>query len=69
METLIELFQRKLAYVKVDFTRSNRYIFEIGGKDKTEKQIKGLDNAFIVADDITHGFHHKIPLWLFGFLY
>ena len=37
--------------------------------DKTDKQIKGLDKAYVVADDITHGFHHKIPLWLFGFLY
>lgn len=52
-----------------DFTVNNQYTFEIGGKDKTEKQVKGLDNAYIVSDDITHGFHHKIPLWLFGFLY
>ncbi|WP_140937661.1 ATP-binding protein [Sphingobacterium lumbrici] len=52
-----------------DFTVDNQYTFEIGGKDKTEKQIKGVDKAYIVSDDITHGFHHKIPLWLFGFLY
>jgi predicted AAA+ superfamily ATPase len=54
---------------KGDFTVDNQYTFEIGGKDKTEKQIKGLDKAYIVSDDITHGFHHKIPVWLFGFLY
>ncbi|TYR36679.1 AAA family ATPase [Sphingobacterium phlebotomi] len=54
---------------KGDFAVDNQYTFEIGGKDKTEKQVKGLDNAYIVSDDITHGFHHKIPLWLFGFLY
>lgn len=52
-----------------DFTVDNQYTFEIGGKDKTEKQIKGVDRAYIASDDITHGFHHKIPLWLFGFLY
>lgn len=52
-----------------DFTVGKQYVFEIGGKDKTEKQIKGLDNAYVVSDDITQGFHRKIPLWLFGFLY
>ncbi|TJZ60027.1 AAA family ATPase [Sphingobacterium olei] len=52
-----------------DFTVDNQYTFEIGGKDKTEKQIKGVDRAYVASDDITHGFHHKIPLWLFGFLY
>ncbi|GGH32859.1 hypothetical protein FAZ19_23405 [Sphingobacterium alkalisoli] len=52
-----------------DFTVDNQYTFEIGGKDKTEKQIKGVDKAYFASDDITHGFHHKIPLWLFGFLY
>ncbi len=33
------------------------------------KQIKNLDNAFIVKDNIESGFDNIIPLWLFGFLY
>lgn len=44
--------------------------FEIGGKNKDKKQIKGnLDNAFIVKDDILYGNKKEIPLYLFGFLY
>jgi hypothetical protein len=42
---------------------------EIGGKTKTRKQIKSIENAFVAADDIEFGSSNKIPLWLFGFLY
>ena len=42
---------------------------EIGGKNKSFKQIKNIENFFVVADDIEIGFQNKIPLWLFGFLY
>ena len=53
-----------------DFFVNEKYAFEIGGKDKTAKQIKGLENAFIAADEfLEYGFQNKIPLWLFGFLY
>jgi len=37
--------------------------------NKSFKQIKDLENSFVVADDIEVGFGNKIPLWLFGFLY
>ena len=43
--------------------------FEIGGKNKGLKQIQGLDNAFIVKDDIEHGYLNTIPLWQFGMTY
>jgi predicted AAA+ superfamily ATPase len=52
-----------------DFKVDDKYIFEVGGKGKSFKQIKDQDNSFIVADDIEIGFGNKIPLWLFGFLY
>jgi len=39
------------------------------GKDKTQKQIIGIENSFIVSDDVEYGFGNKIPLWLFGFMY
>lgn len=45
------------------------YIFEIGGKNKTKKQIAGLDNAFIVKDETVAAMHGAIPLVYFGFLY
>ena len=52
-----------------DFFVDKTYSFEIGGKDKSGKQINNLKNAFIVSDDIEYGYQNKIPLWLFGFLY
>ena len=52
-----------------DFLVKERYLFEIGGKNKSFKQIKDVENAYVVADDIEIGFGNKIPLWLFGFLY
>ena len=44
-------------------------VFEIGGKTKTGKQIKSIENAFIVKDDIEYGYMNTIPLWTFGFNY
>ena len=55
--------------LKGDFVVDKKYTFEIGGREKGTKQIDGLEDAFIVADDIEYGFENKIPLWLFGFLY
>ena len=52
-----------------DFTVNDRYIFEVGGKNKSFKQIKDISDSFVVADDIEIGFGNKIPLWLFGFVY
>jgi len=54
---------------KGDFLVDDRYLFEIGGKNKGFKQIKDIENSFVVADDIEVGFGAKIPLYLFGFLY
>lgn len=52
-----------------DFLVDNTYTFEIGGKNKPYKQIAGIDNAFIVSDEIEYGMNNRIPIWLFGFLY
>ena len=54
---------------KGDFLVNEKYLFEVGGKNKSFKQIKDIPNSFVVADDIEIGFGNKIPLWLFGFLY
>ncbi len=54
---------------KGDFTINEKYKVEIGGKNKTYKQIKDIENSYVVADDIEIGFKNKIPLYLFGFLY
>jgi predicted AAA+ superfamily ATPase len=54
---------------KGDFLVDNRYIFEIGGKNKTTKQVKGIANSYLALDNIESGHGNEIPLWLFGFLY
>ncbi len=60
----------KISYPKkADFMVDNKYIFEIGGKNKTQKQIAGMNNAFIVADNIEYAYKNTIPVWMFGFLY
>lgn len=52
-----------------DFLVDERYTFEIGGKSKPTKQIKGLKDAYLAVDDIEYGTGNKIPVWLFGFNY
>jgi hypothetical protein len=60
-----------------DFIVDGKYTFEIGGKNKGflkesakhKKQIKDVDNAFVVQDTDSTEDKRKIPLWLFGFLY
>ena len=54
---------------KGDFLVNDKYTVEIGGKNKSFKQIKDMENSYVVADDLEIGFGNKIPLWLFGFLY
>ncbi len=54
---------------QADFKINDKWVFEVGGKNKTGKQISGLKYAFLVLDDMETGFQNKIPLWLFGFLY
>ena len=51
-----------------DFT-IDTFDFEIGGKNKSNKQIKTAVNGFVVKDDIESGFLNTIPLWHFGLLY
>ena len=54
---------------KGDFRVDEKFIFEVGGKNKGMKQISCLSNAYIAADDMDIGIDKKIPLWIFGFLY
>lgn len=41
--------------------------FEIGGKSKTDRQIKDAEKGYIVKDDIEYAFKNIVPLWMFGF--
>ena len=53
---------------KSDF-RIENFTFEVGGQGKQQKQIEGIENAYIVKDNIEYGYKNIIPLWHFGFNY
>jgi predicted AAA+ superfamily ATPase len=57
-----------VASSKADFV-IGKYTFEVGGKNKGQRQIAGLDNALIVKDDIEYGYRNILPLWAFGMNY
>ena len=52
-----------------DFFVDDKFTFEIGGKNKTQKQITGVKDSYIALADIEYGTGNKIPLWMFGLLY
>lgn len=52
-----------------DFIVDSKWTVEIGGKTKSNTQIKHVKNSFVAADEIEVAYENKIPLWLFGFLY
>ena len=59
-----------VAYTEAgDFLVDDNITIEVGGKNKTRRQIKDIPEGYIAADNLEYGFGKKIPLWLFGFLY
>ncbi|MBU4485637.1 MAG: AAA family ATPase [Candidatus Delongbacteria bacterium] len=67
---MLENSGKKVFYSMIGDFVADGYNFEVGGKNKTKKQIKSdLENSFLVKDDILYGSKHEIPLYLFGFLY
>ena len=52
-----------------DFLVDDRYLFEVGGRKKTYDQIADVANSYLAVDDTEVGHGHRIPLWLFGFIY
>lgn len=60
----------KIYYSKQADYRNKDFIFEIGGKNKTAKQIADLDvAAMLIKDDILTASQRVIPLLFLGFLY
>jgi len=66
---MLSVDHRISAPKKGDFFIDDQYTFEVGGKNKGFKQIKGLENSYLALDNLEIGMRNKIPLWLFGFLY
>lgn len=48
--------------VKGDLVADGKWLFELGGKGKGSSQIKGMDECFVVTDDMEIGHGNKIPL-------
>lgn len=61
---------QKVYYSKEADYRTKAYVFEIGGKNKTAKQIADVKlPAFLVKDDVLVASNQIIPLLFFGFIY
>lgn len=62
-------YRHELSYPKSgDFYVDRQYLFEVGGQNKSNKQLEG-GPGFLALDQIELGYQNRIPLWLFGFLY
>jgi predicted AAA+ superfamily ATPase len=49
--------------------KEDRYLFEIGGRNKNHQQIGEAPNHYVVTDRERTAAAGKVPLWLFGLLY
>jgi hypothetical protein len=54
--------------LKGDFMIDEKYIIEVGGKNKNFDQIKGMPNTLLIKDGIERGGKNIIPMWCLGFL-
>jgi predicted AAA+ superfamily ATPase len=54
---------------KGDFLVDGKYLFEVGGRRKSFRQIQDIADSYLAVDDLEVGYGNRIPLWLFGFLY
>ncbi|WP_020394609.1 ATP-binding protein [Thiolinea disciformis] len=52
-----------------DFSVDDDWIFEIGGANKSLKQLKGQAQSYAILDDVVVGDGRRVPLWMFGMLY
>ncbi|MCC8114736.1 MAG: hypothetical protein LIP03_12270 [Bacteroidales bacterium] len=52
-----------------DFLVDDKYLFEVGGKNKGFAQIRNIEKSYVVRDGVEIGTTNKIPLWLFGLIY
>ena len=77
-DTLRELYfiqalrdaNEKVYYSKKADYRTKNHIFEIGGKNKTAKQIANLNmEALLIKDDILVASKKTVPLLFLGFIY
>jgi hypothetical protein len=54
---------------KGDFLVDDKFTFEIGGQNKSFKQIADMPDSYVGMDNELIGSGNRIPLWMFGYLY
>lgn len=59
---------REIFYSDIGDFRVKDKIFEIGGRNKTFKQIKDIERSYLVVDTDYTTEERKVPLWLFGLI-
>ena len=64
MRANYEVYSSREADFKID-----DFTFEIGGKNKSQRQIANAENGIVVKDDIEIAYKNIIPLFQFGFTY
>lgn len=52
-----------------DFKVDGKYLFEVGGRNKSFNQIADVVDSYLAIDGTAAGYGNRIPLWLFGLLY
>lgn len=52
-----------------DFLVDDQFTFEVGERKKKQTQLQGVQNGYVVKDNIETGYGNVIPLWAFGMLY
>lgn len=61
---------QNIYYSKQGDYRTKEFIFEIGGKNKSAKQIADTETpAFLIKDDVVVATQQAIPLLFLGFIY
>lgn len=54
---------------KISDFRIGDCTFEVGGRNKGQRQISGASKGYVIKDDIEYGNGNIIPLWHFGLTY
>ena len=67
-ETFFASCFENIYYSDIGDFKVGEYIFEVGGKNKSFKQLKDTKNAYVVVDTDYTNDERKIPLWLFGLM-
>lgn len=66
---LQSFINKTVFYSKLGDYQINHHYFEVGGKNKSSRQLQQAEQGWIVKDDILYSSKAVLPLYLFGFLY